>query len=108
MPSRTCCRQPADVFATTSVRLGRTGAGVDGGPTCAHWRRGNAAQGLTTPSQPVDTLGPMNDIARTTLSTTDDTRSDQTTTRAVQSQLRNVSEPGKTEDDHRISLTWRR
>ena len=108
MPPRTCCRQPAYVFATTSRRLGRTGTGVDGGSTCAHWRSRNAAHGLTTSSRALGRLRPMNDIARASLSTTDDMRSDPTRTRTVQSQSRRVSVPARTGDNHRISLTWRR
>jgi hypothetical protein len=50
----------------------------------------------------------MNDIARASLSTTDDTRLGPPRTRTVQSQPRRVPELARTDDDHRISLTWRR
>jgi len=119
MTPRTCCRRPADVFATTPwsavgvmqrprhTRRAAEPCNADGS-ACAHWGSRNAARGLTTPSHPPGSLMAMNDIGRPPLFTTSAAASPTPTALSVQSRPRRVADVPGTASERGIRLTWRR
>src|SRR6476646_7289633 len=119
MTSGTSCRRPADVFATTPLRVAgspganalRVGksAGCNGdGSRCAQWRSRLDARGLTTRTRPLGSLSVMNDIARPLLLPTSATAAPTPAALPVQSPPRRVADLPGAEREPDIGLTWRR